>query len=159
MICKDENKRKLQSSVELLITMSFGLAILLPIVILAFIQIANTNTSLTAIESQQTASKLSNAAVLIGDEGPPARQLVQVNMPPGVINVFVGNTLNGVGHEIIFQIVSPINTSFITTYTPINISGNLGGISSQGTYLVNVSAQSSCPSNPNLPCVYMQPAV
>lgn len=151
---------KQQSSLELLITMSFGLAILLPIVIIAFIQVSNSNTYLTAIESQQASSKLSSVATLVGSEGPPARQLVQINVPPGVENIYVGNTtVSGVGHEIIFQIASVINSSYITTYTPVNVSGNLGGIASQGTYLVNVSAQSQCQSNPNVQCVYMQPAV
>jgi hypothetical protein len=157
------NKRsnfKLQSSLELLITLSFGLAILLPIVIIAFIQVSNSNTSLSAIESQQAASKLSSVATLVGSEGPPARQLVQINVPPGVMNIYVGNTMTGgVGHEIIFQIVSVLNSSYITTYTPVNVSGNLGGIATQGTYLVNVSAQSNCQSNPNVQCVYMQPVV
>ena len=151
---------KLQSSLELLITLSFGLAILLPIVIIAFIQVSNSNTSLTAIEAQQASSKLSSVATLVGSEGPPARQLVQINVPPGVENIYVGNTaVSGVGHEIIFQIVSVINSSYITTYTPVNVSGNLGGLSAQGTYLVNVSAQSQCQSNPNVQCVYMQPVV
>lgn len=150
---------KIQSSFELLITMSFGLAILIPIIVIAFIQIANANTSLSAIESQQAASKLSSVATLVGSEGFPARQLVQINVPSGVINIYTGNTVDGVGHEIIFEVVSPINASYITTYTPVNVSGNLGSISSQGTYLVNVSAQQQCPSNINLQCVYMRPVV
>lgn len=151
---------KQQSSLELLITLSFGLAILLPIVIIAFIQVSNSNTSLSAIESQQAASKLSSVATLVGSEGPPARQLVQINVPPGVQNIYVGNTMvGGVGHEIIFQIVSALNSSYVTTYTPVNVSGNLGGISTQGTYLVNVTAQSQCLSNPSVQCVYMQPVV
>lgn len=151
---------KSQSSVELLITLSFGLAILIPIIIIAFIQISNSNTSLSAVEAQQAASKLSSVATLVGSEGYPARQLVQINVPPGVISIYVGNTVvGGIGHEIIFKIVSPVNSSYITTYTPVNVSGSLGGIVSQGTYLVNVSAQSQCTTNPNVPCVYMQPVV
>ncbi len=149
---------KMQSSLELLITLSFGLAILLPVVIIAFIQVSNSNTSLYAIEAQQASSKLSSVATLVGSEGPPAKQFVQINVPPGVLNIYVGNTMvNGIGHEIIFQVVSPLNSSYVTTYTPVNVSGNLGGISAQGTYLVNVSAQSQCESNPNVECVYMQP--
>ncbi len=150
---------RLQSSFELLITLSFGLALLIPVIVIAFIQIANANTSLSAIESQQAASKLANVATLVGSEGVPARQLVQVNVPSGVINIFVGNTMNGVGHEIIFEVISPINASYITTYTPVNVSGNLGSLATQGTYLINVSAQPQCPSNLNLPCVYMRPVV
>lgn len=151
---------KQQSSVELLITVSFGLAILLPIVIIAFIQVSNSNISFTSAEVQQASSKLSSVATLVGSEGPPARQLVQISIPPGVENVYVGNTMpGGVGHEIIFQIASYINSSYITTYTPVNVSGNLGGIVSQGTYLVNVSAQAQCQGDPSVQCVYMQPVV
>ncbi len=154
-----KSSSKLQSSFELLLTLSFGLAILIPVIIVAFIQIANANTSLSAIESQQAASKLSSVATLVGTEGFPARQLVQINVPSGVVNIFVGNTVNGVGHEIIFEVVSPLNSSYITTYTPVNVSGNLGSISSQGTYLINVSAQPQCPNNVNLACVYLRPVV
>ena len=156
----EAKNQKSQSSLELLITLSFGLAILLPIVIIAFIQMSNSNTSMAAVESQQAASKLSSVATLVGSEGPMARQLVQINVPPGVLNIYVGNTMvGGVGHLIIFEIVSPMNSSFITTYTPVNVSGDLGGIASQGTYLINITAWAQCPSNQNVPCVYMQPVV
>ena len=152
-----------QSSLELLITLSFGLALLLPVVMVAFIQISNSNTSLSAIESQQAASKLSSVATLVGSEGPPARQLVQINIPPGVIGIYVGNTMSGgIGHQIIFQVLSPLNSSYVTTYTPVNVSGNLGSLTSQGTYLINVTAWAQCPgtaASQNVQCVYMIPAV
>ncbi len=71
-------KFKIQSSFELLITLSFGLIILLPIVVLAFIQLANTNISLSSFEAQQAASKIADAATVIGSEGPPARETITV---------------------------------------------------------------------------------
>ncbi len=153
------NDKKGQSSLELLITLSFGLFILLPIAIVAFIQVSNSNTSLSGVEAQQASSKLASVATLVGSEGYPARQDVEINVPSGVVNIFVGNLINGVGHEIIFEIVSPVNNSYVSTYTPVNVSGNLGGIISPGTYLINVSVQYYCPSNPNVGCVYMQPVV
>jgi uncharacterized protein (UPF0333 family) len=152
-------RTKGQASLELLITLSFGLAVLLPVATLAYIQVSSANISLSGIESQQAASKLSSAATLVGSEGPPAKQYVEVTVPPGVTNIFVGNIIGGVGHEIIFEIVSATNTSDVGVYTPVNVSGNLGGLASQGTYLVNVSAQSICPSNPSQECVYMEPVV
>ncbi len=154
-----KNSFKFQSSFELLITLSFGLAILIPVIVIAFIQIANANTSLSAIETAQAASKLSSVATVVGNEGFPARQLVQINVPSGVINIFTGNTMDGIGHEIIFEVVSPINASYIPTYTPVNVSGNLSSISSPGTYLINVSAQVQCPSDTQYECVYMRPVV
>lgn len=148
-----------QSSFELLITLAFGLAILLPLVVIAFIQLANTNTSLATVESQQAASKLASVATLIGSEGPPAKQLVQIQVPPNVKFVYVGNLNNTIGHEIIFAITAPTGLSYVTAYTPVNVSGSLGGISATGTYLINVTALSVCPINNLYACVYMSPKV
>ena len=156
---ESENRVRGQSSFELLVTLAFGLAILMPIVVIAFIQLANTNTSLAAIESQQAASKLTSIATLIGSEGPPAKQLAQIQVPPGVRYIYVGNVNNTVGHEIIFVVSSPTGLSYVTSYTPVNVSGNLGGISSAGTYLVNVTATGACPTNTLVPCVYLTPKV
>jgi hypothetical protein len=160
-----KNAFKSQSSFELLITLSFGLVILIPIIVIAFVQIANSNASLSSVEAQQAASKLSSVVTLVGSEGPPARQLVQISVPEGVEHIYMGNTINGVGHEVIFVIVAPINLSYVTSYTPVNVSGNLITLTSEGTYLVNVSADAACPNsanptqalNPPQPCVYVSP--
>lgn len=154
-----DKELRAQSSFELLVTLAFGLAILMPLVIIAFIQLASANTSLAAIESQQAASKLANIATLVGSEGPPAKQLVQIQVPPNVRFIYVGNVNNTVGHEIIFVITSPTGLSYVTSYTPVNVSGMLGGIASTGTYLVNVTAFASCPSNAVVQCVYLTPKV
>jgi uncharacterized protein (UPF0333 family) len=97
-------KKKGQSSLELLITLSFGLIILLPIVILAFVQISNSTSTLSATESQGAATKLADLATLVGSQGYPAKQLVLIQVPPDVQNIYVGNQTNGVGHEIIFLV-------------------------------------------------------
>jgi len=151
--------RRLQSSFELLITLSFGLAVLMPVVVIAFLQLSSANVSLSSIESQQAASKLASVAAAVAAEGSPAKQIVQISVPPNVRYIYVGNVTNGVGHEIIFVVVAPSGPSYVTAYTPANVSGSLGGISSAGTYLVNVTAVSACPSNTQLPCVYLSPRV
>ncbi len=150
---------KAQASFELLITLTIGLAILLPIVTIAFIQVSSANSSLSAIEAQQASGKLASIATLVGSEGPPAKQVVQLSVPPGIRYIYLGTPNNSVGHEIIFVISSPSGLSYITSYTPINVTGNLGGITSTGTYLVNVTSYSSCPTYPQVSCVYMSPVV
>lgn len=150
---------KSQSSFELLITMTFGLAILLPVVLIAFLQLSNSNAALASGEVQQAASKLSGIATLVGNEGPPAKQIVEIQVPPSVQYIYVGTGTNGVGHEIAFVIRTSGGLSYITSYTPINVSGNLGGDVNPGSYLVNVTAQANCPSNANLPCVYLSPVI
>ena len=146
---------KSQSSLELLITLAFGLIILLPIVVLAFIQIANSSSTLAATEAQAAASKLASVATSVASQGYPAKQLVLIQMPQSVASVFVGTTTNTAGHEIIIVVNTNAGASYVTAYTPVNVSGTLSTITAPGVYLINVSAQSSCPSNPGLSCVYL----
>ncbi len=77
---------KAQSSLELLVTLSFGLIILLPIVVLAFIQISNSTSTLSATEAQGAATKLADIATIVGSQGYPAKQLVLIQVPPNVQN-------------------------------------------------------------------------
>src|SRR5271157_3278211 len=107
--------KRLQSSFELLITLAFGLAILMPLVIIAFIQLSGATTSLSAIQAQQVASKLASFSALVGSEGPPAKQLIQIQMPPNVRYIYIGTINNNVGHEIILVITSPTGLSYITS--------------------------------------------
>ncbi len=151
------NKSRLQSSFELLITLSLGLVILFPLIIIAFIQLSNANVSVSSIQSQQAISKIAGVVSLVGSEGYPAKQFVQIQVPPGVENIYVGNTLNGVGHSITFVVSTSSGPSYINQYVSINVSGNLGSIVGQGSYLINVSAQSQCPSYTDLQCVYITP--
>lgn len=150
------DSRRAQSSLELLITLAFGLIILMPIVALAFIQIASSTSTLSATESQEAATKLASIATAVGSQGFPAKQLVLIQVPPNVNNIFVGNIVNGIGHEIIFLVNTNAGLSYVTAYTPVNVSGYLENIAQTGTYLVNVSAQSSCPSQASVACVYIK---
>ncbi|MDE1856571.1 MAG: hypothetical protein KGH98_00640 [Candidatus Micrarchaeota archaeon] len=150
-----QNKRS-QSSLELLITLSFGLIILLPIVVLAFIQISQSSSTLSTTEAQAAANKLASVAVEVGAQGYPAKQLVVVDVPPNVQNIYVGTLQNGVGHEITFVVSTNAGYSYVSAYTPVNVSGYLESISSTGTYLLNVSAQDQCPTNVAISCVYMK---
>ncbi len=145
-----------QSSMELLITLSFGLAVLLPIVVLAFMQIASSTSTLSTTEAQAAATKLASIASSVGSQGYPAKQLVLIQVPPNVKNISVGGIDNIVGHAIIFVVNTNAGASYVTAYSPVNVSGYLGEITPSGSYLVNVSAQQTCPPpNPPIPCVYI----
>lgn len=151
-----DRKTRAQSSLELLITLSFGLIVLLPIVVLAFIQISSSTSTLSTTEAQGAATKLASVATSVGSQGYPAKQLVLLQIPPNINNIFVGTQTNGVGHEIIFVVSTNAGNSYATAYTPANVSGYIEQLSQAGTYLVNVSAQVSCPSNAAIPCVYIK---
>ena len=101
---RNAKSRKGQSSLELLITLSFWLIILLPIVVLAFVQIAASSSTLSTTEAQQTASKLASIAQVVGSEGSPAKQLVLIQVPQSVSNIYIGTPSGGVGHEVVFVV-------------------------------------------------------
>jgi hypothetical protein len=134
------------------------LIILLPIITLAFIQIGTSNSSLSTTEAQQVANKLSAIATTVGSQGPPAKQVVTVQIPPNVQAIYVGGLNNTVGHEIIFVVSTNAGLSYVTAYVPLNVSGDLSGIESPATYLVNITAKAACPSNLALPCVFIKQA-
>ncbi len=144
-----------QSSLELLVTLAFGLLILLPVLILALLQITTSSASLSVSIAQSTASKLSSIATAIGSQGYPARQTVLIQVPPDVHSIYVGTQNNLIGHEITFIVKTSIGLSYVTAYTPVNVSGYLEQLTQPGTYLVNVSAMSSCITDPGQPCVYV----
>jgi len=152
---KIKNKIRAQSSLELLITLTFALIILLPIITIAFVQISNSASALASSEAEAAAEKLASTATEVGVQGYPAKQLTIVQIPQNVKAIYIGTLTNGIGHEITFVINTNAGPSYISAYTAINVSGTLSGVTSEGVYLVNVSAQNTCPSNPNLPCVYI----
>ena len=80
----------------MLITVSFGLIILLPITVLAFVQISTSTSSLAAAQAQATASKLASVVEFVSSQGSPSKQLVLVQVPPNVKNIYVGTLSNGV---------------------------------------------------------------
>lgn len=147
--------QKSQSSLELLITLSFGLIILLPIIVLAFLQVSSSTSAISSAQVQNAASKLASVATAVGSQGPPAKQLVLLQIPPGVQSIYLGTLSNGVGHQITFVVGTSGGSSYVTAYSPVNVSGNLGADTLTGTYLVNVSAQASCPTSTGFACVYI----
>jgi hypothetical protein len=152
------NSRKLtkaQSSLELLITVSFGLIILLPIVVIAFIQVSTSTSNIAVSEAQAVAAKLAAVAANVGSQGYPAKQLVLIQVPPDVAEIDVGTPTNSIGHAITFVVDTNAGPSDAVAYTPVNVSGAMANAINQGTYLINVSAQTACPSAASYPCVYI----
>lgn len=146
-----------QSSVELLIMLSFGLVILLPLVTLAFLQISSSSSSIYATEAQGAAEKLAAAAAQVASEGYPAQQAVSVQIPQNVQAIYVGTTSNSLGNQITFVVNTNGGLDYVTAYTPVNVSGDLSAVQGSSTYIINVSAQTSCPARPGYYCVYMKP--
>ena len=152
---RNNDKNRLQSSLELLITISFGIMILLPIIVIGFMQITNSNSTLSATVAQQSSNKLASAAASVASSGPGSKEMVLIQIPPNIKSILIGNNTNGVGHEIKIIVYTTGGNSDIISYTLVNVSGNLGADTLQGQYLVNVSDMGQCPSEPSVPCVYI----
>ncbi len=152
----NKRKIKLQSSLELLITVAFGLMILLPIIILGFMQMASSSSILSTTAAQQVTNRLATVSGQIGLEGVGAKQLVFIQIPQNVKRIIIGNS-SGTGH-LVSIIVSTIGgNSSILSYSLVIVSGNLSKDRLPGQYLVNVSNMAKCPSNTSVSCVYISP--
>lgn len=151
-----KGSKRAQSSLELLLTISFGLIILLPIITLAFTQIGISDATFSTSEAQQAANKLALMATNVGSQGAPAKEVITLQVPPDVQAIYVGGPNNTIGHEIIFVVTTNAGSSYVTAYVPLNVSGYLAGIEAPATYLVNISAVSACPTNPVVPCVFIK---
>ncbi len=148
-----------QSSIELIITLSFGLAILLPIITLAFMQVSNSNSALSAGVAQASAERLAAVASQVAVQGYPARQTVVLEVPQGVNAIYIGAlSYNGIGNEVTFVLNTQAGLDYITAFTPVNVSGYLPGIHGPASYIVNVTAAKVCPANSGigLPCAFVK---
>jgi hypothetical protein len=150
-----QGEERSQSSLELLITIGFGLMILIPVMILAFLQVSSTPASLSVSAAQTAANKLASAVTAVGTQGAAARQTVVLQIPPNIQGIYVGSQNNQPGHEIIFAVKTGTGLDYITAYTAVNASGYLEQLTQSGTYIINVSSMGSCPSLPSQPCVYL----
>ncbi|MCL4383320.1 MAG: hypothetical protein M1168_01785 [Candidatus Marsarchaeota archaeon] len=153
----NKNKNlKLQSSLELLITVGFGLLILIPIVIIGFIEMASSSSILSTSAAQQVTDNLATVSAQIGVEGPGARQLVLIQIPQNVRNISIGS--NSIpSHLIAITVSTSGGNSSIISYSLVNVSGNLTKDILPGQYLVNVSNMAVCPSDASVSCVYIAP--
>lgn len=152
--------RKLQSSIELLVTIGFGLGVLLPFLLIAYSQATTSFTSLVTAQAYATAQKIVTTANIIGSQGEPAKQTIQVFIPQNIKAIYIGSKTQtpGVGPFLDFQIQGVGGVSDIVVYSQVNISGTIRYMGS-GSYLVTLTAFNSCPLNPSLSCVFINSSV
>jgi CBS domain-containing protein len=155
---KEKRKRKLQSSVELLITVGVALGILLPIILVAYSQASATSLSLNSAQAYATAQKIASIAAIVGSQGEPATQTVQVFIPPRVHAIYIGSKTSQVGNSITIQLETTGGLSDITAYSPVNVSGTINYLG-PGIYLLTFRAYNYCPLKPSVSCVFINSTV
>jgi len=150
-------RARAQASMEIMITVAFVVTIMFPILLIAYLQSTNVSDQLGVQQAQQTVTKISNYADIIGAQGYPAKMTIQVFMPPNVDSITVGNSTGGLGHELIINLRTSSGLTQIVALTLTKIAGDLSPIAKPGTYFVKISAEDNCTQiNPLQNCVYIE---
>ena len=148
---------KAQASTEIMITVAFVVTIMFPLLLIAYLQSTNVSDQLGVQQAQQTATKIANYADIVGAQGDPARITLQVFMPPNIDNITVGNSTNGIGHELIINLRTSSGVTQVVGVTLTKIAGDLTPIAKPGTYFIKIYAQDNCTQvDPAQSCVYIE---
>jgi len=149
--------RKAQASTEIMVTVAFVVTIMFPLLLIAYLQSTNVSDQLGVQQAQQTVTKISNYADIVGAQGDPAKISVQVFMPPNIDQIIVGNSTNGIGHEIIINLRTSSGVTQVVGITLTKVAGNLSTIAKPGTYFIKIYAEDNCSQiDPTQSCVYME---
>jgi len=150
-------RRNAQASTEIMVTVAFVVTIMFPLLLIAYLQSTNVSDQLGVQQAQQTVTKISNYADIVGAQGDPAKISVQVFMPPNIDQIIVGNSTNGIGHEIIINLRTSSGVTQVVGITLTKVAGNLSTIAKPGTYFIKIYAEDNCSQiDPMQSCVYME---
>jgi len=150
-------RRKGQASLELLITLAFALLMLIPIVLLVYLQTASGSEELAIDQAQQSVSRLKNVVDVIGAQGPPAKATITIIVPQRVSRITIGGTADPyIGREVVFAVGTRGGDTEIVAVTLYNVTGDLSNYTKAGSYPVSVESVDDCAGMG--PCVRVLPA-
>lgn len=148
---------KAQASTEMMVTVAFVVTIMFPLLLIAYLQSTNVSDQLGVQQAQQTVTKISNYADIVGAQGDPAKITLQVFMPPNIDNITVGNSTDGIGHEVIINLRTSSGITQVVGVTLIKIAGNLTQVAKPGTFFIKIYAEDNCTQiDPMQSCVYIE---
>jgi hypothetical protein len=148
--------RKAQASTELMITIIFVITIMLPLLLITYLQTSNLSEQLSIQQAQQTVNKITNMADIVGSQGAPAKVTIQVFVAPNIANITLGNSTDGIGKEVIFSIRTTAGITQVVGITVNDIAGDLSTIIRPGTYFISLTAQQNCTKDQRKKCVYIE---
>jgi len=144
--------------VELLITLAFAMMMLIPIIVLVYLQTSSGSEQLSVDQAQQSVNRLKSTVDVVGAEGPPAKATINIIVPQRVTGITVGCVgQHCIGREIVFTVQSAGGETEIVATTLYNVTGDLSAYAHTGTYPVSIEALDMCPGT-GLPCVEIRPA-
>jgi len=146
-----------QSGTELFITLAFSMVMLVPIIILAYLQAASGTEQLALQQAQQSVNKLKMMADVVDAHGEPAKVTIDLVVPQRTHSIIIGSRSPPyVGREIIFAISTGAGVSDVVATTDYNVSGDLSGYTRPGSYKVQLFSSSNCAGGGS--CVQIAPA-
>ncbi|MFH0974012.1 MAG: hypothetical protein V1817_04475 [Candidatus Micrarchaeota archaeon] len=128
--------RRAQASIEYLSVIAFTLGALIVVWLYVSSQTNSTSQALNVAYAKQVVLKLRDAADLVYAQGPPARFVVEVNVPEGV------EYADASGKEILLRVRNSGGLTDVFASTVANLTGNLSAFErSFGLMPVTVVAQ------------------
>ncbi len=141
----------------MLVTLAFALLMLIPIIVLVFLQTSSGSEELAIDQAQQSVSRLKNVVDVVGAQGPPAKATLNIIIPERVSRITIGSVAEPpIGKEIVFAVRTRGGDSEVVAVTLYAVAGNLTNYTKAGVYPVTVESVDDCLGTGN-PCVYVRP--
>ena len=122
-----------QISVEYMVIIGFVTVITIPLIIIYYNFIQESNDEITSAQISQIAKKIVDASESVYYIGEPSQTTLRVNVPDGVVSANLSS-----GKEVVFRIRSGTGEADIVQTTSVNISGSLP--TKKGTYAITIKA-------------------
>lgn len=129
----DNAKKEAQISVEYMVIIGFVTVITIPLIIIYYTFIQESNEEIASSQISQISKKIVDAAESVYYIGEPSQTALRINMPD---NVILANLSSG--KEVVFRVRIGTGEADIVQTTSVNISGSLP--TKKGTYAVKIKA-------------------
>ncbi len=126
-------KKDGQISVEYMMIIGFVTVITIPLIIIYYNFIQESDAEITSTQISQIARKIVDAAESVYYLGEPSQTTLRINIPNGIVSANLSS-----GKEVVFRVRSGIRESDIVQTTSVNISGSLPA--KKGAYAVTIKA-------------------
>ncbi|MEM3400368.1 MAG: hypothetical protein QXP42_06060 [Candidatus Micrarchaeia archaeon] len=140
---------KAQVSTELLITIAFAVAVILPVIFLVYLQVSNSSQQIAIAQAENTAKRIKNAIDIVGAMGPPAKMNLLISVPQNTEKIIIGQEASGgssitSGREVVIRVLTPSGKSDVVALTLVPTkwadSTYAERFSKSGTYHLTIEA-------------------
>ena len=128
--------KRAQISLEYLMVMGFAMLIIIPVILVFFLQTEDIHDNVNLNQARRISRKIVNAAHSVYYVGEPSQTLIEVVMPEKI------NSINISGRELIFEIETQGGLTDIYEIADMNLTGSLSTDSGRRTVKVEALSNS-----------------